>query len=303
MSAEKTDLEKLEEEIKAEEAAAQAASVKTDEVPPEPTVTEPETKATPEPNAEVEDLKRKLQEKDERITELTRRVNAEDGRRGGELNALRQQVASLTEQINRMNEVKASVPAAPVKDEFQETYPEVAEHVRKDTGKLKAELDDAKRTAEEARKLAIEDRQARFLERIAQDVPNFAEINDDPKFAEFCDTMIPESPDTRRAVIARCQQSLDPRPVVAIFKAYLATQKKPDAPAPVEKKQKPEPKDQVAIAAAAGSEQVAPKKPASPQRRIKELEDKMYVLHLPLKKEEMEEYERLVAADAGVVET
>jgi hypothetical protein len=309
-------MEELEAEIKADEAAELAAQeagqvVLENQVLPEIPIT-PEAPAVKEASGD-EALKQQLQAANDRIAELTKRVNGEDGRRGGELNALRHQVEQLGNQLKELmaenQTLKASgvkTPEAPAAtdepDYLEKEFPEIAAGVNARNSKAMSLAEKAAKAAEEANKSLAEihnarkqDAEGRFFTELTTAVPDWAELNTSPEFLAFCAERIKGTNLTRLQVLQANRDSLSAVPVIEVFQDYAAS-KAGSGEAPKAKKEKPSLESQQTLPSAGAGSSGAPKSTAT-RARLKELENKVFVVGSATRDERLE-YERLIDADA-----
>ena len=184
--ASKRDMEQLaKEEADAEQAARLEAEGKTLEMSATPNAdTAPvSTTATPAPapNAELDAIRAQLEAANARNAELTSRLNAEDGRRGGELRTLREMVEqmkaqnqALIDEVKALKTKPADSPAVPVVDDeeekaYAEHFPNKAKREKAVEAARAAELErirqealEAKKKAEALERLTISEKQAAF---------------------------------------------------------------------------------------------------------------------------------------------
>lgn len=282
---------------------------------PEPLNEEPPAPPQPEPVEELETLKATLSEREARITEqesrineLTKRVRDEDGKRGGELTALRDQVGRLGNQLqelmaeNRELRQKPAVPPTPPEpDSLATDYPDVAKAVDRRTDPIREEAKKAKVTAEESKQEILRLREERYFDTIKQAVPTLDQYigSKDPDFAKWCDTIPPGDDETRQTKLIRFQQTYNAAKTIELLKQWEALKttaaSKPDASTGVIK---PTREGQVAIPAAGST----PPPPATKRRgvdlnRIQALKDKIMRFGTATKDDRLE-YERLIDQQA-----
>lgn len=313
-------IEELEAEIKADEAAElaamEAAKVEAEKPGSESILPEiPEEK--PVVSAEQggdEALRQQLQAANDRIAELTKRVNGEDGRRGGELNALRHQVEQLGNQLREVLADNQALKAATVKtpttpvvpdepDYLAKEFPEIAAGVDARNNKALSLAEKAAKSAEEANKTLAEinssrrqDAESRFFTELAGAVPNWDQVNQDPEFLAFCAERIKGTNLTRLQVLQENRGSLSALPVIEVFQDYAAS-KGAAVEQPKDKREKPSLESQQTLkGAGAGSGTVTPKSTAT-RARLAELEKKLFIVG-SASREERQEYDRLVDAEA-----
>lgn len=265
--------------------------------------------ATPAPNAESEALKAQLEAANQKVAELTQRINSDDGRRGGELRNLRESVETMRAQMltlvdeNRKLAELAKKPAAqapevPAVDEDEEKA--FAEHFPGHAKKLKAleatrqkEIDDIRKATEESnKKTALLERQAqqtatqRFTTEVQSKVPGFLEVIRDPAFNAWAETTrIKGTPLTYGRSYDLATESFDSSQAVEVLDAWNE-HKKASAPVatPVAEVKatppKPSKEAQATPPAAAGGAIPVAKgsgdKGVNRAARIKELEMKVF---------------------------
>jgi DNA repair exonuclease SbcCD ATPase subunit len=311
-------IEEMEKDAKAAEEAAKAESAVSDvdvsETKPVETSTEKQTQtdapaATPkESNTdEMDSVKKELAEKQARIDELTKRVRDEDGKRGGELSSLRDQVDNLGNQLKDLmaenrtlrqkpEVVVPDVPAEP--DPLEAEYPDVAKAI----GKRTKPIQEAAARAEEAAKLSqaqvAELREARFFDTVIAAVPELEKYNADSEFLAWCGEVPVADDETRQQKLNRYRASGNSRKAIELLGQWNETKTKRSSVVvepvvePVVKKEKPSKEAQVNVPSSSAS-------PASPQRdsgkaknRIAQLETKIFKLGTATK-EDREELESL----------
>jgi hypothetical protein len=306
------------EELEAEIAADDAAELADVEAAKEAPVTilpvipdEPVKPVVQDAGGDSEGLRQQLQAANDRIAELTKRVNGEDGRRGGELNALRHQVEQLGNQMRELAEenkaLKASTPKpVTVPDEpdyLAKEFPEIAAGVDARNSKALSLAEKAAKSAEEANQSLAQihaarrqDAEGRFFTELSGAVPNWDQVNQDPDFLAFCAERIKGTNLTRLQVLQENRGSLNAVPVIEVFQDYAASKVGAvDTSKP--KREKPSLESQQTLpGAGAGSGGTTPKSTAT-RARLKELETKLYVVGSASKEERLE-YDRLVDAEA-----
>lgn len=294
------------EEIHAEAVAAEEAAKAEAEPQRVPVASivvpapEPEAKAeVPEPAAKVEavpevnTLTAQIAEKEARIAELTKRVRDEDGRRGGELTGLRQQIERLGDQLTdlmaenrelRQRTLAAPVapPAPPEPDEFETQYPDLAQGVDRRMKPIQDATSRAEAAAKEAKselqKLRDEQRNrdfAAYRSEIKKAVPNLDEIDTDPKFNEWLDGTDDDSTLTRRQILNANTATYNHGKSAKLIQRFEQTKTNGVvAPEPQKGPTKPTKEAQIALPKSAGD---SPKGAAGPKAsRLAELEDKLY---------------------------
>ena len=312
-------VEELEADIKADEEAERKAAeeaAKSEQQPnPAETSAEPVVEKPAEQPvgdvAEVADLKAKLQAANDRVAELTKRVNDEDGRRGGELNALRHQVEQLGTQLREivaenkaLKDKAAPPPAQEEPDYLRKEFPEIADGVEARTSRVLSEAEKAKKAAEDANKTLeelkaerVRDAETRFFEQLSATVKDWETINTSPEFLAYLGERIKGTNRTRLDELRANRAALNVAPVIELFQDYAAS-KSGSAELPKQKKDKPSLESQQTPASAgAGASGKSDDKPKATKARLKELDDRIFVKGVA-SKDEREEYERLVDADA-----
>jgi len=263
----------------------------------------PDTKPdpiVPAPNAELDALKQQLAAEQSRVAELTAKLNSEDGRRGGELRTLREQVEQLRVQIKAMTDEKQALldaaskpPEIPPVDEEEEkefavNFPTMAAQRKAEAAQRKAEAEQARKDAAEARRLAEEARASamltvtqRFVETVKAKVPTFSDESPDPSFVDWANaTKIKGTPYTYAQSYDLARKQLDAGTIIEVLETYEAT-KQSSTPPPPEPLKPPKPsKEDQAIPPSSGSGAVPPAADASSARakrasRIAELEYKL----------------------------
>jgi hypothetical protein len=307
---------------KAEVTPVPAAEVKPTE--PEPTKVEPSKEETPvevtpakveKNDVEIEALKTTMAEKESRIAELTKRLRDEDGKRGGDLAALREQQTKLGDQIRELiaeNRELRKQPAQPVQPEdpdvLAEQYPEVAKGMEKRT---KPAIEAATRAEQSAKEIREELAQVKktqyerdfssFVTRIKTAVPKLDSYNVDPKFEEWCRGKNPGSIQTRQEVFNLCSQYFDDGPAIQLYQQW-ENENKPATPTQSTEQPKGpvKPTKEAQIPVPSATESVPKAKPVVASSRIKELEDKLYKFGTATKDDRLE-YERLLDERERVV--
>ena len=308
------ELQKEADEADAVEAKALEEAAKAEGAKAEKPVATPEPVVTPEPvkvvePAELETLKQQLQASNDRISELTRRLNSEDGKRGGELNALRHQVEQLTVE-NKELKAKAEAPkAAEVvteeADYLRKEFPEIADGVDARTKRVSEEAAKARKAADEANMTLAEIRQARqaeaegkFFTEVAAAVPDWETINSSPEFLAFCAERIKGTSLTRLEVLRQNRESLSATPIIEVFQDHAASKvdKTGTDEPPKLKKEKPSLESQQTLPGAGAGAGAGSTKPVATRARLRELEAKLFVKG-GATREDREEYDRLVDAE------
>lgn len=262
---------------------------------------------------EIEAMKSAMAEKDSRIAELTKRVRDEDGRNGGKLSDLQASIARLGDQLrdvmteNRELRQRLETPkvveAPPEPDTLEAEYPDVAKGIDRRTKPAYEAATRAEREAREAREEIAKLREAQrvreynsFLDEVRRGVPDMDRINGDPMFIEWCKSNNPASPMSRQQVLDACASSMNAKPVVELFQQWKNEQNKSsDTPAPVKAgPAKPTKEAQLTVPQASASSSAQKAKPdaASRDRRIAELEKKVYAGRGT--KEDLDEVNRLL---------
>jgi hypothetical protein len=316
----------LDAEAKAAEEAAIAeeagAVTPTATEPPiaNPPVVEPEPVPTPtpepppapvvvaEPSAEVEAMKAELAEKQARIDELTKRVRDEDGKRGGDLTALRTQTEKLGDQLRELmaenrelrNKPVVTPPApAPEPDTLETEYPDVAKAMENRTKPIR----EVATRAEEAAKITQAEikalREERFFDSVRRAVPALDSHNADSAFIEWCGGRNPGSPMTRQETFNLSRTQLNPQPAIELLTQWEELKTKKVEPVPPVAKPtvaKPTKEAQVEIPSS-----IAPpvKKDGPKLARLAELEHKLYQLGTATKDDRIELDRLYEAQDSG----
>lgn len=258
--------EQLEADAKAAEEAARAELEKAEPVAekpvptPEAPVVEPvKTETPPEPKPvpvevksdEVELLKTQL-------AEMTKRVRDEDGRHGGKLAALQQDMSRVSDQLRQVLEEnrelrrqKPAEPVAPPEPDPLEGYQEVAKGVERRTkpiaetaqraeelSKLNADKLSRMEAAQAARETAA------FVDGIRSAIPKMDEHNANPDFAVWCNQEDPDTGEIRQDIFRRCMTTMKNGPAIKLYQKW-------------ERETKPVPVSQV---------EPAPKAPAKPSK-------------------------------------
>jgi hypothetical protein len=252
----------LQESLKALEAGADAPAVTLEKAPPTiavtttppPDVTPPAVdtaKPATEPKTDhpADDLATKLAAKDAEIAELQRKIREQGGQFGGTLDQLRQQLKQSNEQMQAaMVEIRAlkdkaekpvvqDEPFDGVDEELKATMsPEFVARQKdrqaKQNERLR-QLEDAaksaKAEAEDAKRIAYEERIVRYNDTINGAVPNFAELNvQGSGFVQWAQQQVIEQADgSQIGLLDRLNaaaQSLDPRPIIASVKKFNESQ-------------------------------------------------------------------------------
>ena len=305
-------MEELEAEIKADEKALMETTAEP-VVTPEPTPTQEPTKAesekgTPpkeespkeeapvEPapvvpdSSEMDTLKAQLAEKEARLTELTKRIRDEDGKRGGELSTLRNQMENLGNQLRdlisenkelRQNPPKPAEPQEP--DPLETEYPEVAKGMDRRTRPVLEAAQRAEREAKEAKEelRKMQENQRRreydsFLSSIKTAVPKLDEHNGNPEFLQWCLGKNPASPYTRQQVLDACSASMDSVPVVELFQQW-EREKNPVTPKSTETPKGPaKPTKEAQLEVPKSSAPASTKPKIDLAKEIKRIEDKVF---------------------------
>jgi hypothetical protein len=316
--------EELEADAIAAEIAARAEEGKPAPEPqapkqtPEPQKLEPPKDApikesTPAPaetpSVEIEALKSVMAEKDARIAELTKRIRDDDGKRGGELTVMRDQIAKLGDQLrdlmaeNReLRHAKPAEPATPPEPDTLETeFPEVAKGVDRRT---KPALDEARKASQDAKEAKeklqrIEESQyqrdyGEFIGKVRTAVPKLDQYNADPDFIEWCKGRNPGSPYPRQATFDECRRVMDAGPVIELFQQWENMRNdtaNPQSHGP----SKPSKEAQVEVPRSSAA--ATKGKPQVKGNRIKEIEDKIFKFGTATKEDRLE-YERLLDEQA-----
>jgi hypothetical protein len=182
---------------------------------------------------ELAALKTAIAEKVARIAELTKRVRDEDGRRGGELTALRSQVENLGSQMrdivaeNReLRKVKQpEIPPEP--DTLRTEYPELADGVDKRTQpaiEAAARAEQRAKDAEE-RSLRVEKTQyqrdySEFIAQIKAAIPAMDAINVNPDFEQWCRSEDPDTGEVRQVTFDRNATNMKSGPIVKLYQKW-----------------------------------------------------------------------------------
>jgi len=257
---------------------------------PEPVKPEP-TPVVTTPDADA--LKATIAENETRIADLTKRLRDEDGRRGGDLFALRTQVDNLGSQLRELmaenRELKAKQTAKPIipkePDELETEFPSVASGIARRTQPAIEAAARAEQIANEAKENTaklMQDQRDRdynsFMSEIRGKVSRFDEINRDPKFIEWCGQRVPGTPFTRQATLTDCGNTMTAQPVIELFQQWekenevKVTKVDDDV---TNKGKKPSKEAQVEPPKSSDSTPTATK-PKAVGNRIKELEDKIF---------------------------
>ena len=323
----KADMDILEKEANDALELARKAEAGETQPNPAPVTTNDPPPATPTPNAELDALKVQLAAEQARVAELTAKLNAEDGRRGGELRILRESVEAMRVQMQTLadeNKRLAQAAVAPVvpppdpaieEDDkaFAEQFPTRATREKAEAKKRDEELEKIRQEALEAKKKAESlERQSmtaatqKFAAEVTAVIPTFLTVLNDPAFNQWAEQTVNEDAGmTYAKMYDEAAANLNARRAIRVLKAYEATK----APAPVvppapAKPPKPSIEGQ-ATPAAAGGGSTAPvpgsdKDPAKRAKRIAELEYK--ILTGPRRDAtvaERAEYEKLVMEEAA----
>lgn len=288
----------------------------------------PEPAPVPAPNAELEDLKAKLEAANAQVATLTSKLNSEDGRRGGELRTLREsveqmrlQMQAMADENKRLAEQAKQPPAQPepeVDDSeekaFAETFPNRAKREKAEAAARKAELDRIKAEAETARKKAEAIEQRTMSERVASfnesvnSVVKGIQGFDSVAFNTWADSTVAGSNAdgtsyTYGNAYDVASQTLNAGRAIAIVEAYKAA-KMPSVPAiePAKTPPKPTKESQAEPSGAGGSADATPIPDASKEKakkvaRLKELDYKLGLTGAPRTAtvEESKEWDRLMA--------
>lgn len=295
----------------AEKAAAEAPSdVKPVVEEPTPEPVKEQSPAPEQPAAdEVEPMKAVLAEKDARIAELTKRVRDEDGRRGGELNALRDQVGKLGDQLrdlmaeNRsLRQAPPAAPVAPEPDPLETEYPEVAKGMDR---RAKPAMDAATRAEqlakeanESTQKLMANQRQRdydAFLGKIKSSVTKMDDYNHDPEFLAWCKQRSSGTPFSRQYVLDECSISMNPEPVIEIFQQWEKEKTAVSAPEPEIPKGPAKPSKEAQSEVPRAAAPAAKVKVVNSAKRLREIEDKVFRFGTSTAEDRIE-YNRLLDA-------
>lgn len=262
------------------------------------------------PSAEIEALKSVMAEKDARIAELTKRVRDDDGKRGGELTVMRDQIARLGDQLRDLmaenRELRHAQPAEPATppepDTLETEFPEVAKGVDKRT---KPALDEARKAAQETKANREEIERLKqsqyqrdygeFIGKVRTAVPQLDQYNADPDFIEWCKGRNPGSPYPRQATFDECRRVMDAGPVIELFQQWEKMQNDTANP-PSSKPGKPSKEAQIEVPRSAAA--ATKGKPPVKDNRIKEIEDKIFKFGTATKDDRLE-YERLLDEQAN----
>lgn len=301
----------------AEELAALEAKNATPEEPPkaEPDKQEPPKVDPPAPqvdaSAEVATLKAEKAEMEARMNELTKRIRDEDGRNGGKLAQLQDQLSKLSDQLrqvmdeNRELRKKPEVPAAPAEpDALEAEYPDVAKGVDKRTRPAMDAATRAEQLAKEnqaelarLRQAQIDRDYASFLSNVQTAVPDVMVLNSDQAFNAWLDGTDLGSVMSRRENLADAEKKMKAKTVIEIFQKWKNEQTNSTTPVVPDGK-KPSKEAQVEVPKSSASSSQSPAKKtglAQAQKRLKEVEHKVFVLGTGTK-EERDEYNKLLDA-------
>ena len=302
------DMDILDRELKeAQERARLESGEQSQEMKPAPDK-KPDAEKPPEqiPNAELDALKQQLAAEQARVAELTAKLNADDGRRGGEIRTLREQLEQLrvkmlamADENKKLLEAAAEpkppeVPDANADEDavFEAQFPTRAAREKAEAKRRETALAEAQRIAAEAKQkadaLEAMTKQSliqKFATEVAAEVPDFSTRLNDPAFNKWAEeTMNEDAGMTWAAIYDAAAASLNSKRAIRVLKAH-AQANKPTAPvvdATADKgPKKPTPEGQALPAPAAGGGDAAKPKPdaskdaAARAKRIKELEYKV----------------------------
>lgn len=281
------------------------------EVVPQESAQAPQVNAS----AEFEALKAEMAEKDARINELTKRIRDEDGRNGGRLAQLQDQVSKISEQLaqvmaeNRELKNKPSAPPpAQEPDPLDTEFPEVAKGIDRRTRPVMDAAARAEQLAREAKEDLQKLRAAQeqrdylgFLDDVRRAVPKMEQYNSDPSFIEWCRGQDATSPYSRQEILNICASSRNAKPVIGIFQQWEkeknnATAASPDA---VKAAQKPTVQAQTEVPKSAAPVATKPAKTFDAARRLKEIEDKVFKFGNATAADREEYYKLLDAKERG----
>ena len=230
--------QKLLKQAKAEEAAAEEAkkgnpSVVTTEVPAVPNGGTPSTPSAP--TETVDSLRAENARQTARLAELERRVS-DEGRRGHDLELLRQDRVKLAEMLDAQArkvaelEQRLANPPPPPEPEFalsrsvrEALGAEDADRLEKEIRTLKKavqskpaadagltkDLEAIKAEAATARTVAARTAWNTYIRDLTAAVPGFADLVKMPEYAEFFDQRLRGSPYKRGDIISDAEKNLD----------------------------------------------------------------------------------------------
>jgi len=176
------------------------------------------------------------------------RFNVINGKYAAEVPALRDEIATLKQQLADKSSEIESLKAAPStpethglteeqleqsKDQFGEDFVSFVDRMisskapAQDTTKV-AELERKIREIEEGKRQALE---ASFWTALSSLVPNWKEINVDPKFHAYLAQFDPQTGRSHQDTLVAAQSALDADAVAAVFNAFTnQPQQKPEIP-------------------------------------------------------------------------
>ena len=244
--------------------------------------------ATPAP---VEPVISEVEVLKTQIAELTKRVRDEDGKRGGELARLHEQINVLNNQnrenllkLEELRKAKAEPEIPPEPDPLEKEYPELANGMDR---RVKPAVDVANEAILKTRQLEEKTQRLEadlkrrewddFYNKVKSVVPNIEEINRDPKFIEWCNGRTPGDDKSRQQAFKRYADSRNAEPVIELYEQWIgqnkpaSTETAPKGPAKPSKEAQVQVPTSIAPAAKATTT-------ADLQRRVKQLEDKCYKL-------------------------
>lgn len=170
-------------------------------------------------------------------------LRQENSARLEEIKQLRESLGTMHAKLREAESKRSDIFAGVITDEDSELIgPEAVDVMKRATSKAtEAALDPLKKKIEqlEAREAAELKRKAEakvvetynvFLRDLAQEVPNYAEIDKDPRFAVFMDNIDPRTGVKRMNTFRLAEEYRDAERVAEYFKEFM------DIPSPVSKK-------------------------------------------------------------------
>ena len=285
----------------------------------EPPAPEPVPVKAEEASSELNGLKAQVAERDAKIAELTKRVNDNDGERGGQIRELRQQVNDLGDRVKDLFEenralkvatvAKPAEPATPPPpDDFAEEYPDLSKGIDRRTKPIMDEaakaLAEAKKAREDMQKLREEQRVRdynAFLGEVKKDVPNLDEINTSTEFQKWLAEQMPGMPRgyIRDKALKESAAAMDTVAVIELLQQFEQTEKK-ETPEP-EPQKGPKPPSKEAQRTVPEAKGAAAKPDNGPKAaRLKQLENKLYRrIGGTITKDELTELDGLRDAEAA----
>lgn len=232
------------EELPIEDAAPALEGDDRNPPPADPAPDEPKPKEEAQPAKPAEN-----EPKDEDALYWQHRFQVLQGKYNSELPALRQENTELKQKIAEQEQRITELEAKPqggdnsgVSDDqlaqFKASFGEdlvdfVARMVQQNTPAPKADTGNTRELQERLERLESEkreDAEARFWVALEQAVPTFREINSEPKFHQFLAQFDSQTGKQRQQALTEAQQALNAKGVADVFRAYLNQSAQSPAP-------------------------------------------------------------------------